>query len=453
MAGLIGALAALFFYGCGGGGGSRAVVTGVVTDVDGRAVAGARVTGGGKGTFSLSNGTFTLSDVPDGYQRLLAEITIQGLEWSGETVVDAVGREQNRTINIVVAPETEQGRIAGRVIGPSGDGLPGAKVFVGGPIASTLAITDGNGFYEVNRLTGGVRYTVTASLAGYVNQTQSDQLVVAGQTKTVSFALARGSSQGKIPPPQNVSAQSWTIADSVSRADSSARNVYDWLKRLYRKKKGLPDGPQARHIQRIDASRATPAGSVVEVDLFWDYRSYEDLFGYAIKRGISQNNLSVTAVLRDPLAAVFFDVDPILTPDVVYYYTVHRLDTIDFPDRGLIGDPSAVVGAQPLSPTRALDPINNQAVSGDPTFVWTRVNGASTYTVYLWNRFPDLQNPNDPDGAVPIWTATVNQAGGSTLEKRYDGPILSSGTYYWLVVAADASSDNFSSTQIAKFRK
>lgn len=451
--GLLGVLAALSVCGCGSGGGRLGAVTGLVTDVDGKPVAGARVSGGGRSTISLSNGTFTLDGIPNGYRTFFAEITIRGLRWNGETVVDVAEGERNRTINIVVAPESEQGRIAGRVIGPGGGGLAGAKVFVGGPWASTLAVTDGSGFYEVRRLTGNVRYTVTASLAGYVNQTQTDQLVLPNQTRTVSFALARGSSLGPIPAPSNVSAQAWTIAASISRADSRTKNVYEWLKRLYRKKKGLPDGPQARQIERMNPGRATPEGAVVEIDLFWDYQSFNDLLGYAIRRGVSPSALSTAAVLRDPLAAVFFDVDPALTPDVVYYYTVHRLDTIDFPDRGTLGPPSSLVNAQPLNPIRALDPVEGQFISGNPTFAWTRVNGATNCTLYLWDRFPDLQSSTDPDGVTPIWTTTVNQTGSGVQEKRYDGPGLASGTYYWMVVAADAGDNNLSATQIAKFRK
>src|SRR6185503_471559 len=139
------AIAAFLIAGCGSGGRILANLTGVVTDVDGSAVAGARVAVGSRATTSVSNGSFQISDVGDGFRLVKADIDIQGHHWSGETMVDLSGGEQNRNTNIVVSDDRFHGSIAGSVIGPSGFGLPGAKVFIGGPLASTIAITNGNG--------------------------------------------------------------------------------------------------------------------------------------------------------------------------------------------------------------------------------------------------------------------------------------------------------------------
>lgn len=446
--------AAVALAGCGGGGTPGRTLTGVVTDVDGKAVAGAYLSLGSARATSLSNGTFVLNGVSSGYQTVVATITIQGNRWSGETGVDVVPDEQNRSVNVVVSQESTQGALAGSVIGPSGYGLEGAKVFIGGPVSSTIAFTDADGNYVARRLTSGTTYTVTASLAGYVNDTRSVH-IDANQTTAASFALASSSAQGPIPAPQNVQAQAWTIASSISRS-SSKGTVYDWLKRVYRKKKGLPLTASMRNVQWKTATRATPAGSVMEIDLFWDYASYTDLLGYLIRRGTSSSSLGDLAVARDPLTAAFFDVDSGLTQDVTYYYTVHSLDTIGFPNDGTVGPASSTVSASPLGPIRATSPAQGAQVSGDPLFQWTAVTGASTYQIYVWDRFPDLQNSSDPDGVSPIWPADTSNPGASLVsapqtQQGYAGPTLQSGhTYYWLVLASDASGSALSASQVAK---
>jgi len=446
-------------FGCGGGG-VKGNLTGVVTDVDGRAVAGASVSVGTARTTSLSNGTFTLTGIGSGFKTVKAEIVINGHKWSGETVVDLVGNEQNRSVNIVVSDERFHGRIEGTVIDSFGVGLPGTKVFVGGPLSSTLAITRSDGTYTVPKLTPGVTYTVTASRPGYQNETRT-VMVVANSTSGVSFSLTPISPIGTLPAPENLTTQSWTIAGSITRANDGTKSFYEWVKRLYRKKKRLPYGPQARTIEYKSsaAGRATPPGSVIEVDLFWDYEAFEDLFGYLIRRGTSANpnTLTDTALLRDPLTRVFFDVDPILTPDVTYYYTVHRLDTVLFPSRGTVGPASAVAHAQPLAPITATRPFQGEQVLGIPTFTWSPVLRADTYQIFVWDRFPDLQNPSDPDGVAPIWPADINQPGSSLVlaprtTQAYEGPPLQRGrTYYWFVVASDSLGENMSVTQIARF--
>ncbi len=442
--------------GCGSGGPSAAI-SGLVTDVDGKAVAGATVAVSGRTTSSLSNGTFTLPSVGSGVKTVTADITVNGHHFSGETKVDAVGSEKNRSINVMISDERFQGAIAGTVIDGSGFAILGAKVFVGGPLGSTLALTRSDGSYRVPKLTSGVTYTVVCSFAGFKNETKSVR-VDSGLTSAASFALGVGTSAGAIPAPLNVTAQAWTIADTISRSSGKSRGVYDWLKRRYRLKAGLPNLPQAKQIERKGAARSTPLGSVIEVDLFWDYESFNDLLGYLIRRGPSSSTLADTAVVRDPLTSVFFDVDTVLTPNSQVFYTVHRLDTIDFPARGTVGPPSAVVSANPLGPISALDPAQGARVTGDPLFTWSAVSGASTYQIYVWDFFPDLQNGSDPDGVVPIWPANLSLPGTSLVtaprtSQRYEGPVLSSGRdYYWLVVAEDASGKALSATQVARFR-
>jgi hypothetical protein len=441
--------------GCGGGANPNTSLSGVVTDVDGKPVAGARVSVSGGSTTSLSNGTFVINGVGTGLKTVSASVTIQGRGWSGETVVDIVKEEKNRSVNIMVSDNRYQARLNGTVIDPSGFPLQGAKVFVGGPWGSTLAVTDSTGYYEVRKLTPGVTYTVTCSLAGYLNDERTVSLT-ANETRSLSFALGSGTFGGAIPAPQNPAAQAWTIADTVTRA-SGARSYVDWLKRVYRVRRGLPAEPRTATAATSPATRATPSGSVIEIDLFWDYRSWEDMFGYAIKRGTSRNPTTVTAVLRDPLASSFFDADSALTPNVTYHYTIHCLDTIGFPADGRVGPASEDVAANPLQPIATASPGQGASVSGDPLFQWTPVFGATAYQIIVWSRFPDLQNANDPQGVAPLWPADLNNPGASrvsapTTSVRYSGPYLTPGqTYYWVVVASDDGGYSLSVTPIAKF--
>ena len=74
-----------FLVGCGGGGGPKGILTGVITDVDGSAVTGAQVRVGPVNTTSLSNGSFELDGIADGFQTVHADIDIQGHHWSGQS--------------------------------------------------------------------------------------------------------------------------------------------------------------------------------------------------------------------------------------------------------------------------------------------------------------------------------------------------------------------------------
>jgi hypothetical protein len=212
----------------------------------------------------------------------------------------------------------------------------------------------------------------------------------------------------------------------------------------------------------------------VEIDLFWTSTVFEDLFGYAFKRATSAAalpNTQATQLLRDPLADAYFDVDPELTPNVTYYYTVHRLDTIDFPDpsRQTIGPASNVASANPLNPITALNPAFGSSVGASPSFQWSPVDGAAGYQVYVWDRFPSLQEdpslPAEPGGNAvpPVWPANLNSPGSSFVTApatsvTYQGPALQAGrTYYWMVVAVDSANPQnitaLSASRIMKFTR
>ncbi len=450
-------LVVLLAAGCGGGRTDPlllASLTGIVTDVDGSPVVAAKVIIGGRNTLTVSNGSWELYDIRPGYNRVQAEMVINGQQWTGETQVDVSGGEHNRNVNVVISDRRFHGIIEGYVLDNSSRPVSEAKVFVGGPISSTLAIADSNGFYRVPTLTPDVTYTVTASLSGYINDTKSLHVDRNGTT-TASFRLVPGTPQGSIPAPQNVVAQAWTVSSEVFRAaDTRTQGVYELLKRHYRRLNGLPENPkQASRIERRHQSRVTPDGSLIEIDLFWDYEAFEDLFGYAIRRATRESGLTdpqaETAIVRDPLTRVFFDVDYLLTPDITYYYTVHRLETVDFPPNGLIGPPSRIVNAAPLQPIYAESPPHTQVVA-NPVFGWSAASRVSTYRVYLWESFPELLSDTDPDGVRNIWTSGNSTSGRSI---NYTGPALRAGhTYYWMVVGETSDNSALTASEISKFR-
>jgi hypothetical protein len=446
----------LLLAGCGSGGTNPPTsITGVVTDIQGQAVAGAGVRTGGNRTTSLGNGSFTLENTGDRYQTVHAETTINGRKFNGQTVVDTVSSERNRSVNVVVSPETEQGTLAGTVIDNFGMAVPGAKVFVEGPIGSTLGITDNTGSYSVPRLVAGTTYRVTCSLAGFFNDSKSIT-IDRGTTRFLSFVLPDGVSQGPHPAVQNLSAQSWTVGTAVERSGSGVNTLPNWVRRAMQRRFGKTAPVLSRSIERKDG-RATASSSLVEIDLFWTYEAYNDLFGYLIRRGAGTTLLRDEAVLRDPLANAFFDLDPSLQPGREYFYTVTRLDTVDFPANGAVGVTGSSVRVTPLAPQEITAPLQGAAADAAPLLQWRAVTGAKDYQIYVWDRFPDLQNGSDPDGVAPIWPSNPSQPGASLVDapavsQRYQGPALQPGrTYYWMVVAANADGSALAASPIRKF--
>src|SRR5258708_8837680 len=123
-------LPVFFVFGCGGSGGPKGTLTGVVTDVDGSFVAGANVRVGPVNTTSVSNGRFELHEIAEGFQVVHADIDIQGHHWSGQSAVDISGGERNRNINVGGSHDRFQGSIAGGRREPSASARAGSKVLV-----------------------------------------------------------------------------------------------------------------------------------------------------------------------------------------------------------------------------------------------------------------------------------------------------------------------------------
>ncbi|GIV19625.1 MAG: hypothetical protein KatS3mg023_1376 [Armatimonadota bacterium] len=432
---------------CGGKEAQKGSIAGTVTDINGDPVVGARVwvTGDGE-TFTNTNGTFLLTDVSEGFKNVRASARIGNQNWSGIALVQVFADDTTRNANILLCPENLQGSIEGFVLDPYGDRVEGARVFAAGPLSSAMAVTDRSGYYRIDGLRGGYDYPVVASSPGFLNDRKT-VTVVAGQITAASFAL--GVASGVVPAtPENVDAVVWTMPRGVTRSASpQMANALEAVKRLI----------DPRRAQRRAVSRVTPEGSLIEIDLTWDYVEDSSRLGYGIYRGRSANPASVPdnaiAFLRDPLADLFADLDLALTPGVTYYYQVVAVGANFDPDTGAgASDPSNNASATPLEPMSTFSsPAHGATIStASPTLRWDRLNGASYYQVIVFEGFPDINRD-------PLWPANLNNPGNSRVSHPnnstvYTGPALQPGqTYYWVVVAFSADGRARSISPLWKF--
>jgi hypothetical protein len=236
-------------------------IAGTVTDIEGDPVVGARVWVDGVGeTLTNTNGTYLLTDVPEGFKNVRAATRIGNQDWTGVALVQVFADDITRNANILLSPTNLQGSIEGLVLDPTGRPIEGARVFAAGPLTSAYAITDRRGYYRLDGLRGGYDYPMVASSPGFLNERKTAS-VVAGQTTTVSFALQEAS--GLVPAsPQNLDAVVWTQPRGVTRSTSpEMANALEAIKRLI----------DPKRAQRRAISRVTPLGSLIEIDLTWDY--------------------------------------------------------------------------------------------------------------------------------------------------------------------------------------
>lgn len=407
-------------------GGASGEIAGTVTDIAGEPVRGADIfLDGRRVTQSSPVGTFVVRDVPEGEHEIRASLVVNGVPHRGRNRVVVFPFERTTSVGIVVGRSDQMGHMRGWVEDEFGNRLRGVRVFAGAPLNSWVAITRGDGTYEINDLVGGFRYTVTASGRGYENDTTTVD-VLAGQTHTVNFRLRLSRNQNQNAP-QNLSAIAWTSPVDPNRGrDRTLIIAYESLKRLVH--------PQ--RAQYVSSSRGTFGLAHVEIDLTWDYKFYTELLGYGIYRGTTPGNILPLDVLRDPLANFYADISDDLRPGVRYYYQVSRLNT-DFPERpGSESARSNVASAVPLSDLILLNPVLLPL-----QFFWNPVSGADEYQVFLFSTYPSFQ-------VSPIWSS----ARTPNFSVLYSGsPLVSGRRYYYVVVAFGHNDTSFSISQIDSF--
>ena len=497
-------LGIVLLSGCGGGGGGSSTtqpppdtcsgqadtfstVSGTVTDGNGGAIVGAQVTLDGYAPVTTTQfGTYTIPNVrvTCAQQSVIANIrssaAVKGVAWSGQNTVEILYKEpETANIHLSLSRTSTQGSITGTVRNSSGRLVAGARVFAAdGPYSSTTngvttnyftifssftAYTDANGAYTIPALPPFTNYTVTASFAGQTNSTVSNVAVVAGQATTVPFTLGASISNSAVPVVANFSGFSLTMPTNPTRAAGATlqQQGIDAIRHMILAQRGALNHPLSHQTTlKRHVTRSSPAGSIVENVLLWDYDpTLNNVFGYDIL--VSETNLTSfasIALLRDPLADRFSDIDPSLTPDTIYNYSVARLDTINFPANGQEGPAANAVAVEPLGPISLSAPSSGSTLSGAPTFSWTSVNRAAHYVVYLYDQFPSYQSDTDPNGIKPIWPADTTNPGNAQVTApatslTYPGTVtlIHGHTYYWVVIGQDSLLSAFTISPIQSF--
>ncbi len=483
--------------GCGGGGGSSSggnnpppvdttkpfvsELAGTVTDGNGGAIVGATVTFTGLPSVTTSQlGAFVIPNavVPVGQTStigiLSATATVNGKAWSARNTVEVLrGNAITDNAHLSMSLASVQGAITGTLTdSKTGKPLVNARVFAadgpytGGVVpntyqyftvaASYTAFTDASGSYTIAGLAPFNNYTVTASYTGYINQTVNSVVVGSNATTSgVNFALASSSSSAVLPVITGLGASTVTLPWTATRGAASSRESrgvqaikLDLLQRLgYLKHSTTVSSNIANRSTGV--TRGNPAGSLIETILVWDYLPVSNLLGFDILRSTASTTaFGSIALVRDPMADRFSDDDVVLTPDTLYYYSIARADTINFPKNGDEGAPVVpAIAVDPLGAITLASPIAGATTTAVPTFSWSAVNRASTYTVMVYSSYPNYQSDTDPNAVQPIWKTSLNG-----VSVPYAGPALTFGqTYYWVVLAQDAPGVDFTISAIDSF--
>ncbi len=428
------------------------IVSGTVTDVEGDPVANAEVfvlRQPNARTRTLHNGTYYLTNVPEGFTVIQARAVINGVEYTGQQVAQVFEKEQSKSVNLMIAHTNRQGSIAGFVQDASGRPLERARVFVAGALSSALAITDRRGNYRIDGLPGGYDYLVVASAPGFENVKQMVS-VRAGEVRPVSFTL-NPSSNRPVNTPLNLRATTWTMPQElIATRNPALRRAYESIQALLE-----PNRPQLPDRYKTPPPQRAHGDYWIEVDLQWDYEEQQSLLGYGIYRGRTLEELDKNAVafLRDPLASFFADLDPALQPNVSYYYEIVAINTDylnDLPNT--VSGRSNRVSARPFVPIALLEPRPNDLVDRLGLILrWTPVERADAYLVLIYDRFPDYQvSPYYPSDLSDPGPARVPAPNTSLV---YTGPALIPGrTYYAVVIAFTNDRTTRAISQIVPFQ-
>ena len=400
-------------------------VSGVVTDINGGVVRDAKVWIGTRETRSNSSGSYVLERIGENTHTIRAEAMQDGLRFVGQNVVQIFAQERSKSVNIAVARDTQLASLRGTVRDRSGNRLVGAKIFAfGNALSSAMAITDSNGDYEMNWMQAGLTYELTASGSGY-NSDFSTVNLAAGEQRTVDFTLDPGTNPA-FGAPQNLAASIWTSPYETTRSPS-ANAALEAIKREFD-----PRRPAATQ------SRTSAGGNHIETDLYWDPISHEALLGFGVYRGTSElGPVAAIDFLRDPLAAFFADLDDNLVENRAYYYEVTALTT-RYPDlAGSESPPSNRYGVL------ALGDLDLLSVGFGPRFQWIHANGATSYIVYLYDRYPGLD-------VTSIWNNGGTRTSSNFLD--YTGPGLQLGRrYYYLVLGLANNDDSRTISRVGEF--
>ena len=502
-------IALVCLTGCGGGGSTKtttpipdnpnptpgiSAIAGRVTDIEGAPVVGATVSVNGLSATTTQFGTYRIDGVtvPSGETSVIVDInaskTINGVAWSGQNSADVQrGNATTNNIQLFISPTGQQGAITGTVRNSDGNLLSGASVYLSQVVSAgtdpaftnlsaSLQVTANDGTYRFPTLPPGSRYKLVAQYPGRTNSAVNAVTVRTAQTTTQSFILSRPSSSAILPSPDAFQIISLTFPAEATRAANSGASSSstqqnrgsEALRHWILQQKGLlkkNTGNESKvFIRTVSRSRAA-ADLLIENVLSWQYREYNNLYGYRILRSVAvDNNFFNYATVQDPLAERFTDTASDLEVGVRYYYNLVRLDTVNFPANGTEGELTAdnTLVTIPLGKLNLVAPAEGATTTSVPTFSWNAVGRGFTYQVLVYDVFPDLQSDTDIDGVRPISKGQRN-AGANTgvLSLNYgqtDGtagttpPALVSGRrYYYAVIAQDEFGSAYSVSPIHSF--
>jgi hypothetical protein len=419
--------------GCGGAGAGVGSVAGIVLDLNGNPVRGARVfvdDGQPRETLSNSSGSYNISGVSAQDLLIKAEYNDGSTFYQGQNLARVFDKEQVNSHNIVLIPSNQIASLQGFVQSSSGPRIAGARISAkptnGSQLTSVQALADENGNYVLGGLAGGVTYQVMVSFPGYqsadVTRTPS-----AGSPITVNFSLGPNSDP-LLPSPKNLSLTAWTSPAELTRDVEKSKamdNVKKFIEPRYRKSA---------------SSRLTSLGNPVEVQLYWDKFDSQQILGYTISRKRGSDPYVGVDFLRDPLAESFMDSDINLLDGVNYSYIVNATNT-NYPDtNNSLSDDSNAVSVTPLGDMNVL-PVT--FAGNNVTFHWNSVTNAVNYTIYVFDVYPGIM--------VSSYANNFNSPATGTSWTYNLTPLASGDLYYYLIMGSNSGDSARTLSAIGSF--
>ncbi len=450
-------------------------IAGKVTDITGRGLPGVSIAvdSGGQITTTISTGGYRLNNLSGPVaHKILASVTVGGVQYSGSTQVVTSPNNLVSNGNILVSPVSQQATVQGTVRDAGGNPVAGAGVYLAVPSVATAtsagnysslaAYTDSSGVYQITNVpaaglpVGGL--LMTASTLGSANQTATlaASVVTPGSTVTQNFTLAafaKGTSVAADQPAvlgataftqpvdglttsamqarlASGSAVSGTVYETLRRALSPSYAAYA-SRRHSLGKRLMPHLSGSGYAVEVDLAFNPPAATNVNLAGYNVYRST----GVLATNPISEN-LSMFGhdSLVDPLANYYVDVtttsDRMSTANFNPYSanTTYNFALSAISTTGSESMLSNVVTLTPLGLLNLNAPAAGATVAGPVTLSWTPVANATKYYVFLYTQYPTIgTSAIDPSpAALPAGTASVTLT------------TLPAGTTYYAIVVATA---------------